>query len=385
MSSDKKPASAPDAKPTKEEAGAAEPGAKKKPRDPVKFWTRVTLAVLVFLFVAHLISDKYVPYTANARVNAYVVPLSADVSGRLSKVYVTNNELVKEGDKLLEIDAEKYELAVQQARADLEQASQGTEANVASVTTAQAKVAEAEANLSNARVKGERIIKLADQGAASKSRADDARTRIAASEAKLDSAKSELQKAKSNLGGTGVDNAAVKVALTNLARAELDLKRATLLAPSDGMITNFTIDVGHFANVGAPLLTFISIRDVWIQADMRENTLSHIKAGDKVDILLDAAPGRVFGGKIRSVGWGVSDNTQDQLGSLTTVSTTQGWLRESQHFPVIVDFAEMTESKGFKRAGGQANVIVYTSSSNGLYNFGGKAWMKLLSLFSHVY
>ena len=384
MSSDDKSASAQDAKPAKEEASSTK-DTEKKPRDLVKFWTRVTLGVLVFLFVAHIISDKYVPYSANARVNAYVVPLSADVSGRLSKVYVTNNQLVKEGDKLLEIDAKKYKLVVDQARADLEQASQGTEANVAGVATAQSRVAEAEANLDNARVKGQRIIKLAEQGAASKSRADDARTKITASEAKLDSAKSELQKAKSNLGGTGVDNAAVKVALSNLAKAELDLKRATLLAPSDGLISNFTIDVGHYANTGAPLLTFISIRDVWIQADMRENALSHIKAGDKVDILLDAAPGRVFGGKIRSVGWGVSDDTQNQLGTLTSVKTTQGWLRESQHFPVIVDFADMQESKGFKRAGGQANVIVYTSSSNGLYNLGGEIWMKLLSWFSHVY
>lgn len=385
MSSDDKQASTPDSGPATDKDSTAKSGKEKKPRDPVKFWTRVTLAVLVLLFVAHVVSDKYLPYTANARVNAYVVPLSADVSGRLSKVYVTNNQLVKEGDKLLEIDAEKYQLVVDQARADLQQAGQGSDADMAGVTTAQARVAEAEANLANAKVKGERLIRLAEQGAASQSRADDAKTRIVASEAKLDSARSELQKAKSKLGGTGVDNAAVKVAMANLAKAELDLKRATVVAPSDGVISNFTIDVGHYANTGAPLLTFISIRDVWIQADMRENTLAHIKEGDRVDILLDAAPGRVYGGKIRSVGWGVSDNTKDQLGTLTTVSTTQGWLREAQHFPVIVDFDDLSESKGFKRAGGQANVIVYTGSSNGFYNFFGRSWIKLLSWFSHVY
>ena len=382
MSSDDKPAQENES-PKEEAAPAKEP--EKKKRNPVKFWTRITLGVLIFLFIAHIISDKYVPYTANARVNAYVVPLSADVSGRLSRVYITNNQLVKEGDKLLEIDSEKYQLAVNQARADLEQASQGSNANVAAVSTAQAKVVEAEANLANAKVKGDRIIKLAEKGAASESRADDARTRIEASQAKLVAAKSELEKAKSNLGGTGVDNAAVKVALSNLAKAELDLQRATLVAPSDGLISNFSIDVGHYANVGAPLLTFISIRDVWIQADMRENALGNIEEGDKVDILLDAAPGQVFAGKIRSVGWGVSDNTNDQLGSLTTVKTTQGWLRESQHFPVLVDFENMEDSKGFKRAGGQANVIVYTSSSNGLYNLGGKIWMRLMSWASHVY
>jgi len=363
-----------------EETEAKEP----KKRDPIKFWTRTTILVLIGLFIAHILSDKYVPYTSNARVEAYVVPLSADVSGRLSKVYVTNNQVVKAGEPLVEIDSEKYALAVTQAEADLQQASQASDADLASVTTAQAKVTEAEANLQNAKVKGDRIIKLAEQGAASKSRADDARSRISASEAQLASAQSELQKAKSKLGETGEDNAGFKVALTNLKRAQLDLNRATVRAPSAGIITNFSIDVGHFANAGAPIMTFISIRDVWIQADMRENSLANIKTGNEVDILLDAAPGKVFNGKIRSVGWGVSDDTQNQMGGLTTVKTTQGWLRESQYFPVLVDFADDGASKGYKRAGGQANVIVYTGES-GFLNGCGKLWMRLMSQLSHVY
>ncbi|MFC4993333.1 HlyD family secretion protein [Rubritalea tangerina] len=375
MSNDKTDLPAPEeAKEQKEE---------KKKRDPIKFWTRVTLIAVVVLFFAHILSDKYVPYTANARVEAYVVPVAAEVSGRVSRVYVTNNELVKEGDKLIEIDSEKYELAVKQAEVDLQQASQVSDADTASVSTAQAKVAEAEANLENARVKGERIIKLSQQGAASMSRADDARSRITASEAKLASAKSELEKAKSNLGKTGQDNVKIQAALTNLERARLDLARATIVAPSDGIITNLSIDVGHYANPGAPVMTFISIKDVWIQADMRENSLGNIETGDRVEIVLDAAPGQVFGGTIRSVGWGVSDNTNNQIGGLTTVKTTQGWLREAQHFPVIIDFDEGA-GKGYKRAGGQANVIVYTGD-NFLFNGVGKLWIRVISFFSHVY
>jgi multidrug resistance efflux pump len=233
-------------------------------------------------------------------------------------------------------------------------------------------------------VKGERIIKLAEQGAASTSRADDARSRITSSEAKLVSAKSELQKAKSTLGGTGTDNAKIKVAMTNLERAQIDLNRATVRAPSDGIISNFSVDVGHFANAGAPIMTFISIRDVWIQADLRENALSNIKAGNEVGIVLDAAPGKVFKGSVRSVGWGVSDDTKDQIGGLTTVKTTQGWLRESQHFPVVIDFENQEDSKGFKRAGGQANVIIYTRESSFL-NWGGRMFIRAISIFTHIY
>ncbi|NWK55833.1 HlyD family secretion protein [Verrucomicrobiaceae bacterium N1E253] len=355
-----------------------------KKKDPIKFWTRTTLIVLIVVFVGHILSDKYVPYTSNARVEAYVVPLAAQVSGQLSKVYVSNNQLVEEGDKLVEIDAAKYELAVRQAQADLQTATQASDADTASVMSAQARVTEAEANLRNAQVKGERIIKLARQGAASKSRADDARSRIASSEAKLVSAKSELEKAKSNLGATGIDNAKVKQALVNLEKAQLDLHRAVVRAPSKGIIANFTVDVGHYANVGSPIMTFISVKDVWIQADMRENSLGNIESGDKVEIVLDSAPGKVFAGSVRSVGWGVSDDTQNQMGGLQSVKPTSGWLRQPQNFPVIVDFEDMEASKGFKRAGGQANVIVYTGG-NPLLNGAGKIWMWTMSKLSHIY
>ncbi|MFC5050179.1 HlyD family secretion protein [Rubritalea spongiae] len=358
-------------------------GEAKKKCDPIKLWSAVTVITLVVLFFGHIFSDKYVPYTANARVEAYVVPIAAEVSGRVSEVYVTNNQIVKVGEKLLEIDSEKYELAVKQAEVSLQQASQSSDADTAGVSTAQAKVAEAEANLVNAKVKGERIIKLSTQGAASLSRADDARSRIKSSEAQLASAKSELERAKSNLGKSGQDNAKIQSALTQLENARLDLARATILAPSDGIITNFMIDVGHYANPGAPVMTFISIKEVWIQADMRENSLANIDEGDAVDIVLDAAPGKVFKGKIRSVGWGVSDDTHNQVGGLTTVKTTQGWLREAQHFPVVIDFEE-GEGKGFLRAGGQANVIVYTGE-NEFFNAVGKVWISLVSFFSHIY
>lgn len=384
MSTEDSKPSPPEDAPNKNPESKESPGEPAKKRDPIKFWTRITVVVLVVLFFGHILSDKYVPYTSNARVEAYVVPLSAEVSGRLSRVYVTNNDIVEEGDPLVDIDSEKYRLAVEQAEADLRKASQASDADLAAVSSAQARVTEAEANLRNAEVKGERIIKLAEQGAASKSRADDARSRIEASQAKLDSAKSELQKAKSNLGNTGEENAGFQVALANLKKAQLDLERATVRAPSAGIITNLTIDVGHFANAGTPIMTFISIKEVWIQADMRENSLAHIDSGDKVEIILDAAPGRVFAGKVRSVGWGVSDDTQNQMGGLTTVKTTQGWLRESQYFPVLVDFDDEGASKGFKRAGGQANVIVYTGDS-GLLNFCGKIWMRLVSQLSHIY
>lgn len=352
-------------------------------KDPVKIWTAITLFVCVLIFIGHLLADKYTPYTSNGRIEAYVVPIVPQVSGVLTEVNVNNNEVVSNQQILAVIDSSKYKLAVRKAEADLEKATQASAVDMSGVTTAQARVAEAEANLKNAKVKGERIIGLSKKGAASVSRADDARSRIEASKAKLASAKSELEKAKSKLGNTGKNNAQVKVAIAALETAQLDLARSSITAPSGGIITNLTIDVGQYASTGSPLMTFISTGFVWIQADMRENSLLNVKQGDSVEIVLDAAPGHVFKGKVLSVGFGVSDNVGNTLGGLTTVQPKQGWLRQAQHIPVLIEFSD-EESRGFKRVGGQANVIVYTGE-NAILNTLGKIWIRLISFFSHLY
>lgn len=356
----------------------------RKKRDPIKIMTRLVLLLLVLLFVGHILSDKYVPYTSDARVEAYVVPLAAEVSGHISKVYVANNQFVKEGDKLVEIDKKNYELAVEQAKADLQQAGQVSDADLAAVSTAQAKVTEAEANLENARVRGERIIRLAQQGAASQLRADDARTGIASAEARLESARSELQRAKSKLGEAGKNNAQVKLAMANLKKAQLNLQRATVRAPADGIITNLSVDVGFYANTGAPIMTFISTKDVWIQANMRENCLQNITRGEPVEFVLDVAPGQIFRGKVRTIGWGVSGGPQNQLGSLANVQGQKSWLRQAQHFPVLIDFAEPDNVKPHLRAGGQADVIIY-ATDNEFLNRIGRAWIRMIGIFTNLY
>ena len=83
------------------------------------------------------------------------------------------------------------------------------------------------------------------------------------------------------------------------------------------------------------MATFVSSEGLWIQADMRENNISRIEAGDPVEFALDVAPGRVFSGTVRSVGYGVSTAGGLDRGDLPTVSSSQGWLRDPQRFPEL--------------------------------------------------
>ncbi len=354
-----------------------------QPKSSVKKWTMLVLLICLLLLVLHVLTDKFAPYTSNARIEAFIVSIVPQVSGTLTEVNVRNNELVKEDQIIAAIDSSKYELAVEQAQTNLQLATQTSEVDVSAVSTAQAKVSEAEANLRNAEVKGQRIIRLAEKGAASQSRADDARSKIAANRARLESARSELEKAKSKLGGTGRDNANVQQALVALDSAQLDLYWSTIRAPSDGIITNLLVDIGHFAAAGKPIMTFISTRDVWVQADLRENALVNVKAGNQVEMVLDAAPGRVFRGEVTSVGYGVADSSRDNLGGLATVKPTQGWLRQAQHIPVLIRFTD-DEARGSMRIGGQVNAQIYTENRP-IMKAIGTLWIRIISFLSHLY
>ena len=137
------------------------------------------------------------------------------------------------------------------------------------------------------------------------------------------------------------------------------------------MIESFDIDLGYFASAGHPLTTLISDTDVWIQADMKENNLSLMNVGDPVKYTFDIAPGEIFEGTIRSLGYGVATD-QTNKGGLPSVSNKNSWLRDPQRFPVIISFDNKKQSQLPMRLGGQVDVVVYTGENwllNGIASF----------------
>jgi multidrug resistance efflux pump len=370
---------------SKETAAVENPAPQEeKKKDPVKRWALLVIIACFALLTYHVLVDKYTPYTSDARIQAFVVPIVPLVSGPLTRVAVHNNQFVKEGQVLAVIDSAKYELAVKQAEANLQQATQASDADIAAVSAAQAKVEVAQANLRNAEIKGDRIIRLSKKGAASLSRADDARSNIEASRARLKQSRAELNKAKSKLGASGPNNAKVREALVALESARLDLHRSTVRAPSNGIITNLSVDVGQYAGTGSPIMTFIATRFIWIQANLRENCLVNIKENNPVELVLDAVPGKIFHGRVMSIGYGVSDNSGNSLGTLSTVQPNQGWLRQAQFMPVLIRFTDIEQARGHLRAGGQANVIIYTGD-HPLLNVLARLWIRVVGLLSNLY
>ena len=293
---------------------------------------------------------------------------------------------------MLQIETRRFDIAVEAAEAELELAGQDVGASTAVVATATANLAAARAQLEEAQVQGDRIFKLEEKGIYAKAKGDEARAQVATAQAKVTAAEGEVERAKQQLGsGDDADNPRVRRALAELEEARLNQTRTTLTAQTRGYIGGLKIDEGTYANAGQPVMTFISADDIWIEAFMTENNLGRIKFGDKVELTFDAFPGKIFEGKVKSVAVGVSTGKVTNLGDLSTVEKTRGWLRDPQRFPVIIETTNYNYDVSTELASGlglrlnsQADVIVYTGD-HPFWNTLGKFWIRLMSWFSYVY
>ncbi len=356
--------------------------------DPVRKWTLITLAVIVALIAWYLAADRFTPFSSQARIDAYVIPISPQVTANVMSVNVVNNQRVDADEVLFQLDDTQYKFAVDRARADLEAAEQEFGASAAGVDSASAAVDAAKAELVRAGKDFNRMqsIRTEDPGAISQRRLDMAQSTYAAAQSHVSGAKAELERARQSLGREGVDNSRIQAARAALSNAELEYERTRIRAPARGLVTDLQLEIGNLAQPGKPLMTFVGINDIWIQADMRENNLGNIQAGDPVDIVLDVQPGRVYRGHVRSIGFGVESGSCTALGSLPTIENDRNWLRDAQRFPVIIELERDNEDDApiGLRVGAQATVMIYTDRAFLLKPIG-KLYMRLVTLFSFAY
>ena len=194
-----------------------------------------------------------------------------------------------------------------------------------------------------------------------------------------------MRQAQEVAGEQGEGNAELLSAKAAVVKAELDLANTRVIAPAGGRVTDLRVDVGHFAQAGAPVLTLIAVHDVWVSADMTENNLGNIDVGDEAAIVLDVMPGTVLKGRVRSVGGGVASGQNGTPGTLPTIENNRDWLRQAQRIPVVIEFdaSEVSRLKGV-RVGGQADVLVYAGESS-IMNFFGAIYIRVMSWLSYLY
>jgi multidrug resistance efflux pump len=364
----------------------AQSPAVERARNPMRTIILIVLALLLTLFVYGVLSDRFTPYSSQARVATFLTQVAPEVAGDVVEVGVRDNSPVTKGQLLFRIDSEPYEVAARAAEANLSVALQGADVSAADVTTAGAKVVKQRADLAASRELDTIVTGLVNKKALAETQRIRSREDVEIKNADLAGAESDLRKAHANLGAPGLRNPKVRQALAALEQARLDLRNTQITAPANGTVTNLRLAQGQYVGTGQPLLSFLESGPRWISADMRENQLGNVKPGQDVLIAFDVMPGKLFRGRVQSIGWGISQGNETPTGQLPTVQPTQGWIREPQRFPVrILLLPDKDNPPDFDlgRSGAQANVIIFTSKKS-LLNPIGRLWIKVVALLSYL-
>ncbi|HEY4031451.1 MAG TPA: HlyD family efflux transporter periplasmic adaptor subunit [Caulobacteraceae bacterium] len=315
----------------------------------------VLYGLYYFLVASHFVS------TDDAYVGADVAQVTPLVSGPVKAVHVADTQAVKAGDVLVEIDPADATLAVARADADYQRAVRTVKGDLATqdalsaqvgargadVGRAKANVEAAKADVAKAKLDYDRRQALANSGAVSGEELTSAKTAYtnaqsaqAGAEAALAQANATQKASESQLAaqevmtqGTVDANPQVAAARAALNTAKLDLERATVRAPIDGVVTRRQVQVGQRVQVGTPLMTLVPTAQVYVDANFKEAQLRKVQVGQCVTMESDLYGGGVkYHGKVI----GLSGGTGSAFALIPAQNATGNWIKVVQRLPVRV-------------------------------------------------
>ena len=356
----------------------------------------IVIVVLAVVAVAIWWHSTFSEDTDDAQVNGHLIQVSARINGHVAKVDVDENQVVKQGDVIAELDPSDYQVAVENAQAALASAqANAAAANVnvpltsvntgsnlrsadadvsgaqASVQQAQgqleaahAKVAQAQANYTKAQADLERYKPLVAKDVISKQQWDAAVAAADANKAALADARANEQAAGDGVGvarqraaqaqamqkyaQTGpqqvaAQSARAKQALAQVAQAQAQLDQAKLnlgytkiVAPAAGIITRKSVEIDQNVAAGQNMLTLVSLEDLWVTANFKETQLKHMNAGQPVEIEVDST-GKTYQGKVTQIGGA----TGSVLSLFPPENATGNYVKVVQRIPVRIDFTDL--------------------------------------------
>ncbi|HEX7965412.1 MAG TPA: HlyD family secretion protein [Gammaproteobacteria bacterium] len=283
--------------------------------------------------------------TDNAYVVADQVNVAPQIPGRVTAVAVSQNQSVAAGQVLLQIDPQPFQIALDQANANLENVRNQIRAQ-------QAAYAGAEAHVAFLRRDVERKTNLVKQDVVAASKLDDLKTQLIEAE-------QQIAQIRANLGGDPslpyTQQATYKQALAARDDAALQLSYATLKAPAAGIVTEVDIKPGDVVAAGRPVFALVMSGKRWIEANFKETQLTRVHVGQKVEVEVDTYPGRKWPGTVESIAPG----TGSVFSVLPAQNATGNWVKVVQRIPVRVAL-DPAEGGPDLRAGMSAEVDIDT-------------------------
>ena len=358
----------------------------------VKIITTGVIVLAALGMIAYKYHDymKY-PWTRDGLVRAQVVQIAPRVSGPLVRVPIQNNQPVKKGDLLFEIDPSTFQANVNLARAQsdnmrdivkslfeqVEGLKRTVEQREAEIGEAKFEVEGSAAEVENARVSLGRAKELFTETVNTQRDVDDksmayqvalaqlgaARAKVSQMTAALAQAKDDLARGLADLGTLGEDNPRLRRAAADLEIAQLNLDFTKVWAPTDGYVTNLRLGVGDSAVAHQPMLAVIDANSFYVQAFFRETFVGNFQNGDRAVVTLMSYPDTPLEGSVDSIGWGIAQqNGSTGFELLPSVAPTFEWIRLAQRLPVMVRIEKLPDNIKL-RAGTTASVVVITGTS----------------------
>jgi membrane fusion protein (multidrug efflux system) len=319
--------------------------------------------------------------TDNAFIDGRIVQVSARVNGHVAKVFAQDNQLVRAGEVLFEIDAADYQAILDEAHGRLAAAKANLGATQNVVKEAQAQVTAAEANVAQAKAEETRqgaeleraradltqYEKARDSGALSnlefgkadtgfqtaRAAANAAGKAVAAAEAQVGQARSALE---ARQGEVAVAEAQIKSAEAAVERAALNLSYTRVTASIDGRVTRKSVEPGSYVIPGQPLLALVS-PEMWVTANFKETQLAHMRAGQRVELEVDAYPGMKLEGHIESIQQGAGA----RFSLLPPENATGNYVKVVQRVPVKIILDRIPEDGRVLGPGMSVVPIVHTA------------------------
>ena len=353
-------------------------GANTKTVNQLPRWVSYGIALATILLGLEVIyhSNRY-PRTDDAEIFANFIGIAPQVEGPLIRLNVHDNQFVKKGELLFEIDERPYQYALERAISDqatlegqIEDERRRIAALVSAVSVAQANIHSAQAEVTNSeqgvnRARAEwqysndnlhRLEPLLAKQFVTADQVDKARSLEVADAQALRQAESQLQLSQSRLNSTLAAHEQASHAVTTLEPlinqrgereaavkdARYNLNNCRVYAPFDARVTNLTISEGAYAHVGQQIFALIDTRTWWAIGNFREGQLQHITPGMHADVYVLSKPTVRFSGVVDSVGFGVTPDPDiigswvSQPGGLPDLQRTLNWVHLASRFPVRV-------------------------------------------------
>ncbi len=261
------------------------------------------------------------PWTRNGQVRAQVIQITPRVSGPIVNLPIVDNQLVKKGDVLFEIDPRTFQAALMQAKAN--------------VAVARVKVA-------NKKTEERRYRDASKKGSGAVSKLD--------LELKID----ERRAAEAQLEGWQAQEES----------ARLDLAFTQMSAPVEGYVTNLNLRLGDQAIANQPVLALVDVDSYWVHGFFRETVIGNMRAGDRAIVTLMTYPHIPLEGRVESLGWGIAQ--QDGVAGddlLPQISPTFEWIRLAQRVPIRIQLLDVPDGVAL-RVGTTASVLVLTGTAD---------------------